>query len=170
MTSPVARSCPSCLGTRQVILRADSGTYVVARLAVPGEHADECPDCPRCGVCRAEGACVCDRTCHSCMGVWETEVPVCGHHADGTPERRCADCRDDSEGDRSLHDHLRAKDHEGVDSDECGRCGGDGEIGQGRSRQTCPVCRGSGLSSRAEVALWRGEPADGSDVSVEGMS
>lgn len=27
----------------------------------------------------------------------------------------------------------------------CGRCNGDGDIGEGQRRQTCPVCRGSGL-------------------------
>lgn len=42
--------------------------------------------------------------------------------------------------------------------DECGRCGGDGDIsplGHG-SPMTCPVCRGSGLSSRAAAELMRG--------------
>lgn len=43
-------------------------------------------------------------------------------------------------------------------NEECGRCGGDGDIsplGHG-SPMTCPVCRGSGLSSRAAAELMRG--------------
>lgn len=39
------------------------------------------------------------------------------------------------------------------DPNECGRCDGDGEIGSGHGRQTCPVCRGSGLSSLGEARL-----------------
>lgn len=37
--------------------------------------------------------------------------------------------------------------------DDCGRCDGSGEIGQGRALQTCPVCRGSALSSQGEAKL-----------------
>lgn len=45
------------------------------------------------------------------------------------------------------------------DSFDCGRCDGDGEIGWGAQRQTCPVCRGSTLSSFGEAELRRKEEA-----------
>jgi hypothetical protein len=40
-----------------------------------------------------------------------------------------------------------------IDPDECPRCDGDGEIGIGGNRCTCPVCRGSGLSGTGEAKL-----------------